>query len=219
MNETIRPTTDTAQTSAWRLWIDRCGGFALLSGDRLTVGGARPDSTTDIQVRTDWRRCEGTLVRRGGDYFWSAADGQAADGQTADDQTADRPGRGDRLLISDSVFPISGSATLRLQQPCPLSRSAILSLDPPHRFDQHVDQVLLVDQTVLIGPSAGDHIRCTAVDTAAVLVIRDGRWQAKLKPGAATAGLSRRTNRPQPIDLVPGHRVSIGELDMMLEEV
>ncbi|QDV82451.1 hypothetical protein [Planctomycetes bacterium TBK1r] len=209
MNETIRPTTDTAQTSAWRLWIDRCGGFALLAGESVSVGGARPDSTTDIQVRTDWRRCEGTVVRRNGDYFWSAADDQALQRQDA----------GGQLLIANSVFPISGSATLRLHQPSPLSRSAILSLDPPHRFDQHVDQVLLVDQTVLIGPSAGDHIRCTALDTTAVLVFRDGRWQAKLKPGATTAGLSRRTNRPQPVDLVPGRRVSIGELDMMLEEV
>ncbi|MCS7470817.1 hypothetical protein NZK35_29540 [Stieleria sp. ICT_E10.1] len=209
MNETIRPTTETAQTSAWRLWIDRCGGFALLTGDRFSVGGARPDSTIDIQVRTDWRRREGTVVRRNGDYFWSAAD----------DQTVKRHDAGGPLLVADSVFPISGSATLRLHQPSPLSRSAILSLDPPHRFDQHVDQVLLVDQTILIGPSAGDHIRCTAMDTAAVLVIRDGRWQAKLKPGAAMAGLTRRTTRPQPVDLVPGRRVSIGELDMMLEEV
>ncbi|MDV6033114.1 MAG: hypothetical protein F9B45_24110 [Phycisphaera sp. RhM] len=195
--------------SAWRLWIDRCGGFALLAGESVSVGGARPDSTTDIQVRSDWRRCEGTVVRRNGDYFWSAADNHAVERQDA----------GGQLLIANSVFPISGSATLRLHQPSPLSRSAILSLDPPHRFDQHVDQVVLVDQTVLIGPSAGDHIRCTALDTAAVLVIRDGRWQAKLKPAAATAGSLRRTTRPQSVDLVPGRRVSIGELDMMLEEV
>ncbi|QDV44858.1 hypothetical protein Enr13x_47290 [Stieleria neptunia] len=210
MNETIRPTTEPAQTSAWRLWIDRCGGFALLAGDRLAVGGARPDSTTDIQVRTDWRRREGTLVRRNGDYFWTAAE---------DEEAAGRQDSAGRLLVSDSVFPISGSATLRLHQPSPLSRSAVLSLDPPHRFDQHIDQILLVDQTILIGPSVGDHIRCTAVDTAAVLVIRDQRWQAKLRPGASTDGSSRRTNRPQPVDLVPGRRVSIGELDMMLEEV
>ncbi|WP_182867756.1 hypothetical protein [Stieleria mannarensis] len=204
--------TDLEPTSAWRLWIDRCGGFTLLTGDRLTVGGARLEGTTDVQVRSDWRRCEGTLVRRNGDYFWNAADGADAGRQAPGGQ----PSAG-TLLRSGSVFPIPGSATLRLHQPSPLSRSAVLSLDPPHRFDQHVDHVLLVDQTVLIGPNPGDHICCSSVDTAAVLVFRDGRWRAKLKPGAAVDVARPATPSPL-VDLVPGQRISLGDLDMMLEE-
>ncbi|QEF99985.1 hypothetical protein Mal15_40520 [Stieleria maiorica] len=212
MNQVIRPTTEGARTSAWRLWIDRCGGFTLLTGDRLTVGGARLEGTTDVQVRSDWRRCEGTLVRRNGDYFWTAEEAQNISAQVS----GGRESTG-TLLRSGSVFPITGSATLRLSQPSPLSRSAVLSLDPPHRFDQHVDHVLLVDQTVLIGPNPGDHISCTSVDTAAVLVFRDGQWRAKLKPAAAAGGPGQKTPSPM-VDLVPGQRISLGDLDMMLEE-
>lgn len=192
--------TEHSPTTAWRLWIDRCGGYGLLTGDRFTLGGSRTGETTDIQVRCDWRRREGTLVRRQGDYFWSAADCDDSD---------------DHLLASGAVFPIPGSAALRLDKPSVLSSSAVLSLDPPHRFENHIDQVLLVDQTVLIGPSSSDHIRSTAVETSAVLVIRKGVWRAKLKSPAKLLG-----KRPPSdfIELVPGRRVSIGELDMMLEQ-
>ena len=153
MNQIIRPMKAFSQTSAWRLWIDRCGGFGLLVGDRFTVGGSRPDGTANVQVRSDWRRFEGALVRREGDYFWSASDDAPSDSDA-------------RLLQSSDIVPIDGSATLRLNKPSPLSGSAILTLDPPHRFDHHVDQMLLVDQTVLIGPSSGDHIRCSATRVA-----------------------------------------------------
>ncbi len=199
MNQTIRPMTDHSPTTAWRLWIDRCGGYGLLTGDRLTLGGSRAGEATDIQVRCDWRRREGVLTRRQGDYFWSAADFDPPD---------------DHLIASEAVFPIQGSAVLRLKKPSVLSGSAVLSLDPPHRFENHIDQILLVDQTVLIGPSSSDHIRSTAVDTSAVLVIRDGVWRAKLKSPGKFLGKKRPTDF---IDLVPGRRVSIGELDMMLE--
>jgi hypothetical protein len=144
------------------------------------------------------------LVRRGGDYFWSACDARHDD---------------ERLLRSGDVLPVDGSASLRLNRPSALSGSAVLSLDPPHRFDDHVDQVLLVDQTVLIGRGAGDQIRCPAIDTSAVLVIRNGRWQAKLRSDAEPTRLLRSKPNPQFVDLVPGRRISIGELDMMLEEV
>lgn len=204
MNQMIRPMTGNPATSAWRLWIDRCGGFGLLTANRLTFGGARPDGTADVRVRSDWRRCEGTLTRRDGDYFWSGA------GESVSS---------DGLLGTGSVFPISGSATLRLHKPSPLSGSAILSLDPPHRFDQHVDQILLVDQTVLIGPGAGNHVCCSGLNSAAVLVFRDGGWCAKSKSGAEQRGATGNSPQNPFVDLVPGKRVSLGDLDMMLEEV
>ncbi len=36
----------------------------------------------------------------------------------------------------------------------------MLDLAPPHRFDEHIDRVILVDETLLIGPSAECHIQC-----------------------------------------------------------
>ena len=72
MSHTANPTDPKTKTSQWRLWVDRCGGYSMLVGDRFSVGGSRPDLASselaaDVQIRGDLRRFEGILVtsRRG----------------------------------------------------------------------------------------------------------------------------------------------------------
>jgi hypothetical protein len=199
MNATIRP-SDSATTSSWRLWIDRCGGFGLVIGDSVRIGACHPGGSADVRVRADWRRQEGTLLRRGGDYFWRAA-------------SAAQRGADGTLLRSGECLPIPGSAQLRLTTPTPLSASAVLSLAPPHRFDGHVDAVILVDRTVLIGPQSGHHICCGGLDSSVVLRIREGRFQAKLQSDPQTPNAADRSF----CDLEPGRRVTLGDLDLTLE--
>ncbi len=192
-------TSQSKQSPSWRLWVDRGGGFDLRTSPVVNVGGARPGSQTHeqasavpsepIQVISDWRRREGQLARRDGDYFWIPAD----------------EGSQECLISDGQTLPINGSAKLRLSKPSILSGSVVLSLEPPHRFAGHVDATILVEQTILIGPTADQHIRCSWLVDAVVLVFRDGSWQAKQK----LHGL---------VPVPPGERVSLGELDLTLEE-
>ncbi|OYP31716.1 hypothetical protein CGZ80_20700 [Rhodopirellula sp. MGV] len=215
MNSMIRPTQSSPQTDAWRLWIDRCGGYALFAGDRLTIGGVRQNGeTADVTVQADWRRNEGTLIRHGGDYFWSPS---VSDGNNSGPRSMAPPKR--QLLVDGSRFPISGSATMLLRKPSVLSASAVLELQPPHRFDGHVDHILIAAQTLLIGPTEANHIRCSGMDVSAVLVIRDGRWKAKLNRSSNTSRFLASETAREFVDLIPGQRQSLGPLDMMLEEV
>ncbi|MCC9603806.1 hypothetical protein LOC67_24915 [Stieleria sp. JC731] len=230
----IRPTESSPQTDAWRLWIDRCGGYALFAGDQLTVGGVRQDDRrADIAVQSDWRRIEGTLHRHGGDYFWTTVPEKAANfgpstgvsvaaGQTRQPGQSSAIGRDApkrQLLVDGSRFPIAGSASMRIRKPSVLSASAVLELDAPHRFDAHVDKVLIAAQTLLIGPTVANHICCPGLEISAVLVIRDGKWKAKLnRTSEASRFLASDTPR-EFVDLIPGQRTSLGPLDMMLEEV
>ena len=208
MSLTMIDRTNRCSTATWRLWVDRCGGFELMTGDQWCVGSARPDAPADIQVQADWRRNEGRLIRQGSDYLWRSTDSQT-----------------DCLLNPGQTLPIDGTARMILDQPSPLSGTATLSLAPPHRFRHHVDGVLLVDQTVLLGPGPNNHIRCTAWEDSAVMVLRQGIWQAKLKPTSRSVGTTDKANsggevgKPTHfIDLVPGQRISIGEIDVTLEQ-
>ncbi|MEO1618956.1 MAG: hypothetical protein AAFV88_24105 [Planctomycetota bacterium] len=178
--------------AAWRLWVDRCGGFGLLNDGVVRLGGKRPDSDVEIQVAADWRRDEGTLVRHGRDFFWVSREGKRA------------------LARDNQALPIKGTAEIVFATPSPLSGTAVLSLKPPHRFDGHLDQWLLVERTVLIGPDEQNHIRCPSLSASAVLVFREGIWQAKQKtsPGGKAEWVS----------LEPGARQSIGDIDLLLEK-
>ncbi len=188
MSATCNSDNDSLSASRWKLWVDGCGGFLLLDGDRWTVGGIDHASSPDICVRADWPRRSGTIIREGADYFW-------------------QPFRGDtRLLIQfGKSLPTGGTAAMTLTCPSPLSNSAVLSLRGPHRFDGHVDAVILVDQVLLMGPKSDCHIRTTEFPDQIVLMLRQGQWQAKIK--------DQNTFYPLPA----GQRVSVGTLAMTLE--
>jgi len=65
----------------------------------------------------------------------------------------------------------------------------VLKLASPHRFDQHVDEVLLVDQTLLIGPGGDSHIRHRQLSKRVILLGRRANqaktWQWWAKQGSA----------------------------------
>jgi hypothetical protein len=155
----------------WRLWVDGSGGYLLLTGTRWTVGGVSDQSLAEIRVRADWPRLAGRIEREAGDYFW-----------------CDRYVKGSiptaRVLQPPSgTLPVPGSASLTITQPSPLTATAVLDLKPPHRFDEHVDRVILVDHTLLIGDSAECHIRCESPPAGPpldrlIMTLRGDRWLA-----------------------------------------
>lgn len=171
----------------WLLWVDGGGGFLVCGGERWTVGGAGGQAPPAVCVQADWPRYAGRIERLAEDYFWA-------------------PAAGDRVwLRCGDRLPIPGSAQLRFQRPSPLSGSATLQLDAPHRFVGHVDGVVLFRDTLLIGPSRGHHIRCPHAQRTWVLTRRQERWWAKPLGESATT------------ELVVGSRVNCDDVALTLE--
>lgn len=174
----------------WRLWVDGCGGFLLLAGESWSVGGLSHRTTADVCVRADWPRFAGTIELQGGDYFWQEARSSAKR----------------QLINAGQPLPIPGSATISLQQPSSLCDSAVLSLNRPHRFDQHVDGVILVNETLLVGPSSDCHIRFRESTDRAVITRRGDQWFIK-------AGLAGDFQ-----ELRPQERTTLRSLAITLEQ-
>ncbi len=186
-----KPKSKTHQSpvSRWRLWVDGCGGYLLVTGVQWSVGGLSRASNADICVQADWPRLAGQISRRGADYFWQ--------GKRAADQ---------KILLADGTqIPVDGSALMTLGKPSQLSDTAVLSLNAPHRFDQHVDGVVLVRETILVGPGSDCHLRCRDASDRAILQLKDNHWYAK-------AGLSGDFQK-----LEVGCRIVIQSLAMTLE--
>ena len=96
--------TQALPASRWRLWIDGCGGYLLLTGTQWSVGGLSQATTADICVRADWPRSAGSIERIDGDYFWQ--------GRNSSDAKV--------LLTSGTPMPVPGSAVMTLDQPSQL---------------------------------------------------------------------------------------------------
>ncbi len=174
----------------------------MVVGDRVTLGRGqnaspllRSPSTRhcDVGVMADWPGRVGTIERRGGDYFWSQASTEAS-----------------TLLTPGHPLPSTGSVTVDLRLPCPLSASSVMTVAAPHRFADHVDAVVLVDQTIVVGPGTDCHVRVRQATERLVLVHADGKWFVKL----GVAGNRQQIER-QPIEL--GQSVSAGDFTMTLE--
>ncbi|TWT80028.1 hypothetical protein CA13_14400 [Planctomycetes bacterium CA13] len=178
----------------WRLWVDGCGGFLVLTGDRWTVGGAMVADKNDIAVGADLPRTAGTILRNDDDYFWENNEANTANAKPA-------------MIQSGTALPIPGSARLNLHKSSPLSGSAVLTLDPPHRFADHIDAVILADQTILVGPTPECNVRGTMLGGNIVMTRRGNRWYGKV--------IGTQDLKECPI----GERVEIGNVALTWETV
>ncbi len=194
-------------TPRWRLWVDGCGGFLIIGGDKWTVGGpgashngpgAKRDSATDVSVQADWPREAGTIRRNSDVFFWTPLGTDAE--SHAEEQSASR-----MLLTNNQTVPIAGSASMVFSKPSPLSHSAVLSLKPPHRFLGHVDKVILAENTILVGPTPDCAIRCLELDQKWTLVWSQNRWMAK------------RRESSEWIEFSNGNRTELDSVAMTLE--
>ncbi|TWU01227.1 hypothetical protein [Stieleria varia] len=197
--------SNSSTATRWRLWVDGCGGFLILTGDCWTLGAAVPGGVADVGIRADVARHAGRIERVDSDYFWR--------NNEADDLSD--TGRSQSILISPKQpLPVAGSATIRLRRPSTLSRTGVLILDPPHRFDGHVDAVIFAGDTILVGPSSDHHVVTSSFPDRAVLAYRDGGWQAK--PLSQPGGKPGKSG-PTFVELELGRRIQIQSLAMTLE--
>ncbi|MEL7266030.1 MAG: hypothetical protein AAFP69_14620, partial [Planctomycetota bacterium] len=78
-------------------------------------------------------------------------------------------GATETALLSDGQPWRLRSVELMLDKPSPLSATARLSIQTRHRFEPNVDAVLLVSDSVLVGPGDACHIVVPHATTTVVL--------------------------------------------------
>jgi len=130
------------------LWIDGVGGFLVCLSHRVTLGQANPESVVDIPLLADVSRHHATLQRDTEGYFLEAIRKVQVNGHPTEKV----------LLRSADRVTLGSSCQMQFWQPVPVSASARLDLVSGHRFLHPVDGVLLMADTLLIGPGPQAHV-------------------------------------------------------------
>jgi tetratricopeptide (TPR) repeat protein len=130
------------------LWIDGVGGYLVCLGSRITLGQATPDAFVDVPLFADVSRLHATLTRDAEGYLLESVRAIQVNGQPAE-RTLLRPS--DRITLGSSC-------QFQFRQPSPISASARLDLVSGHRLPLAVDGVLLMAETLLLGPSTQMHV-------------------------------------------------------------
>jgi len=130
------------------LWVDGVGGFLVCLGNRVTLGQATPDAYVDIPLFADVSRVHAAVNRDSEGYVLEA---------TRSVQVNTRP-TDKALLQSGDRITLGGSCQIQFRQPVPVSASARLDIVSGHRLPLSVDGVLLMADTLVLGPGTQVHV-------------------------------------------------------------
>jgi hypothetical protein len=154
-----RPTEEPLPSRRFLLWIDGVGGYLICLGARITLGQAAPDAYVDVPVFADISRTHAALTRDAEGYLLEAFRPVQVNGQPVD-KVLVQPG--DRITVG-------ACCQLQFRQPVPVSGTARLDLVSGHRLPLALDGVILMADTLVLGP--GSQVHVTVPEMAQSLIL------------------------------------------------
>ena len=193
------------QLATFALWIDGVGGYLVCLSHRLTLGQSVVESPVDIALLADVSRHHATIQRDPEGYFLEAVRKVQINGQPIDKA----------LLRSADRITLGSSCQLQFWQPVPVSTSARLDVVSGHRFAEPVQAVLLMADTLVIGPETQSHVQVPEM-TQSLILYRSkhglaARWSGNLQINGKT--VQERT------PLEPGTCLSNEQISLTLERI
>jgi hypothetical protein len=186
------------------LWVDGVGGFWLLDKDEVIVGAANSGQAADIQVVGDLSRQAIAIRRSAGDYLV-----QPLQPTTINGVAVDRP----QLLSDGDQIQIGERVRLSFRLPNPLSSSAVLKMQSLHRFKPHVDGILLLSDSCIIGPNTASHVVCPTWEKELLLFRHGDEWFFRSLAEVEVDGVSTTGQIP----MVPGMRMRGEDFSLSIE--
>jgi len=158
----VKPTQPDARADLsprYLLWIDGVGGYLICLGNRITLGQALPEAHVDVPLFADVSRFHATLTRDAEGYLL-----EAARTVRVNNKEVTRA-----LLQSGDRVTLGASCQLQFQQPVPISATARLDLVSGHRLKLAIDGVLLMAESLVLGPGPEAHVLMPDVKAPVVL--------------------------------------------------
>lgn len=141
------------------LWIDGVGGYLICLGARVSFGQATAEGSVDVPLLADVSRMHANLHRDGEGYVIESTRPLQVNGMATSKATL-KPG--DRVTLG-------AACQFLFQIPVPVSSSARLDLVSGHRLPLSIDGILLMSETLVIGPGPAAHIAVSDLEKSIVL--------------------------------------------------
>jgi hypothetical protein len=133
------------------LWVDAVGGFFVSLGSEVQVGQAVPDAAIDLPLLADLSRHHATIRRD--------EEGYTID-PVRDVKINGRPITSASWIDDGSLLELGPALRMRFTRPHPLSATARLDFVSHHRTQPSSSAVLLMADTLILGPAASNHVVC-----------------------------------------------------------
>jgi hypothetical protein len=176
-NESTEPTIANIhdQLAPYALWIDGVGGYLVCLSHRLTLGQAMAEAAVDIALIADVSRHHATIQRDTEGYFLEAVRKVQVNAKPTEKA----------LLRNADRITLGNTCQLQFWQPVPVSTSGRLDMMSGHRFAKPVQAVLLMADTLIIGPAEQSHVVVPEMTLPLILYRQKGglaaRWPGTMK--------------------------------------
>jgi hypothetical protein len=206
-NEPTAPTIANLhdQLAAFALWIDGVGGYLVCLSHRVTLGQSQVDTPVDIALIADVSRHHATIQRDPEGYFLEAARKVQINGQTIEKT----------LLRSGDRITLGNSCQVQFWQPVPVSTSARLDMVSGHRFAEPVQAVILMADTLVIGPATQSHVMVPDMTQPLILFRTKSGLAARWAGNLTINGQTFQERGP----LEPGATLVTEQISLALERI
>jgi hypothetical protein len=140
-----------AAKSRLLLWVDAVGGFFVCLGGEVRLGQAVPGGMIDLPLLADLSRHHATFRRDEEGYTIEPVRDVRLNGE---------PITTTSWINDGSLIELGPALKLRFSRPHPLSATARLDYVSHHRTQPSSSAVLLMADTLILGPGAGNHVVC-----------------------------------------------------------
>lgn len=176
-----------------QLWIDGVGGYLLLPADRIVIGQAMRSAGVDLPILGDLRRRHAMIRRSEGEYLLEPLAETRLNGKLIE---VPMP------LSNQDKIQLGASVQLQFRKSHPLSGSATLRLISRQRTEPACDGILLLADSLILGPRPANHVICPRWEEDVVLYREPGglavRSKTRLHSGATDESV-RRIQLGQPV--------------------
>jgi tetratricopeptide (TPR) repeat protein len=128
------------------LWIDGVGGYLVCLGTKITLGQATADAFVDVPLFADISREHAALTRDAEGYLLEGLRPVQINGRPVSRA----------LLHNNDRVTLGNSCQFQFRQSVPASTSSRLDLVSGHRLPLSLDAVILMSDTLVLGP--GEHV-------------------------------------------------------------
>lgn len=156
-------------TERFALWVDGVGGYLVCLRDSVVIGqylpGVDDRNPVDVAIQADLSRKHAVIRRKNEVYFLEPIGPTRIEGRTI---TVAMP------LHDGDVLELGPVVRMRFRRPHPLSATARLEPVSFHRPKPFVDAVLLMSESLVLGPKWQNHVVCRDWGTDLVLARQSG---------------------------------------------
>ncbi len=182
--------------------VDGVGSFLVVRQRRVTVGPVSSSRRPDVALLAEASLPVVTIERNDEDYVLTSSQPVSVNGAAVTR----------KLLASNDRIALSPRCRLRFTLPNAASTSAVLHVSGARLPQTDARRVILMGDSLVIGPSASAHITTGQLQKPAVLHVRDDRLLCRSPDPVAVGGETLQESG----EIVLGARVSIGNLSFVV---